>query len=100
MDSGNKIRSTHGVYGFEKEMGSDFRLEISPKKEITGDLHIGFGSNDALLLDLDEYGYTDVRFKFTLQFIDSWNNEYSATVTDGIVFARGDFLWKLVLKNR
>lgn len=100
IDSRNKIRSTHSVYGFEKEVGSDFRLEVSPKKEITGDLHIGFGSNDALLLDLDEYGYTDERFKFTLQFIDSWNNEYSVTVTDGIVFARGDFLWKVTLKNK
>lgn len=99
-DIHNKIKSRHTVYGFEQEMGADFRITVPPKQEFTGDLHLGFGSNDCFLLNLDRYGYTDERFIFELQFVDSYENEYHTSINDGFVFAKGEFLWKVALKHQ
>lgn len=52
-DSDKKERAYLTVYGFEKEKGADFRMEIAPKREFSGDLHLGFGSNNCLLIGLD-----------------------------------------------
>ena len=98
-DVNNKIKSRHTVYGFEKEMGADFRITIPPKQEFTGDLHLGFGSNDCFLLNLDKYGHTDETFIFELQFRDSYDNEYYTSIDDGFVYAKGEFLWKVALKH-
>lgn len=95
MNGQDQKRASLTVFGFEKEMGADFRMEVPPKREFAGDLHIGFGSNDSLLLGLDEDGYTPERFKFVLQFKDSGGNVYSASIENAIVFARGEFLWKI-----
>ena len=99
-DLHNKIKSRHTVYGFEKEMGADFRITIPPKQEFTDDLHLGFGSNDCLLLNLDKYGYTNERFIFELQFRDSYEKEYHTSINNGSIFAKGEFLWKVALKHR
>lgn len=98
IDSNKNERTCLTVFGFEKEMGADFKLEVLPKREYMGDLHLGFGSNDSLLLDLDEYGYTQERFEFVLQFRDSYGNEYSALVNNATVFAKGEFLQKVSKK--
>lgn len=99
-DTNNRVITSHPAYGFESEMGADFRLEIPPKKEFTGDLHIGFGSNDCLRLNLDQFGYTNESFIFDLKFEDSYGNKYQTSIKDGFIFARGDFLWKVALKYK
>lgn len=62
------MRSKQVVYGFESEMGADFSIEIQPKRELIGELHVGFGSTDCLKLNLDKYGYTDERFILKMNF--------------------------------
>ncbi|QEY19997.1 ATP-binding protein [Psychrobacillus sp. AK 1817] len=99
-DYQNKVRTKHVVYGFESEMGADFSLEIPPKRELIGELHVGFGSTDCLKLNLDKYGYTDERFIFELHFRDSYDNEYQTSVNEGFVFAKGEFLWKVAQKMK
>lgn len=99
IDSNYNERTCLTVFGFEKEMGADFKLEIPPKREFVGELHLGFGSNDGLLLDLDENGYTDERFEFILQFRDSYGNEYNAVKNSATVFARREFLRKKVKRS-
>lgn len=99
-DYQHNVKSKHVVYGFESEMGADFRIEIRPKSEMTGDLHLGFGSTDCLRLNLDQYGYTDERFVFDLHFRDSYDNEYQTSIDDGLVFAKGAFLWKVAHKSQ
>lgn len=99
-NNNNKMKTRHPVYGLESEMGADFRLEIPPKKEFTGDLHVGFGSNDCLILNLDQFGYTDERFIFELHFRDSYGNEYQTSLNDGFVFAKGEFLWKVAREKK
>lgn len=99
IDSDKKERAYLTVYGLEKEMGADFRMEIAPKREFSGDLHLGFGSNDCFRLGLDQYGYTNELFEFILQFRDSCENEYTVSVKNATVFARGEFLRKVGKKS-
>jgi hypothetical protein len=96
----NKLVSKHPVYGFNKRSEEDFKLFLPAHHEEVGELLVSFGSNDCLLLGLDEYGTTEQRFIFELIFGDAQNNEYSASVRDGDVFAIGKFLWKVELKSR
>ena len=100
IDSNYNERTCLTVFGFEKEVGTDFKLEIPPKREFVGEVHLGFGSNDSLLLNLDEYGYTQGRFEFVLQFRDSYENEYNTSINNATVFARGEFLWKIAKESK
>lgn len=91
----------HPVYGFDdKIVGVDFKLSFMPMEEKCGDLFVGFSSADCIKLGLDEDGVTDERFTFILRLYDSNGNEYIAKIDDGFVFAKGDFLWKVKLKNK
>lgn len=83
------------IYGLNEFVGADFKLELQPKSEKVGDFYIGFGSTECLVLNLDEYGYTDNEFKFQLNLYDVADNCYSTILNGCSVFARGNFLWKV-----
>lgn len=93
--------SQHRLFGFEREMvGADFKIPLLPKSEKIGEFLFSFSSNDCLKLQLDEYGYTDKSFYFKLTVEDSIGNNYSCTIDDGFVLARGEFLWKIQLAKQ
>jgi hypothetical protein len=91
--------SLHRVFGFKKFVGADFQLSLTPKSEQVGDLLLGFESSDCLRLNLDEYGHTNERFEFLLTFTDSRGKKYKTQISEGFVYAQGDFLWKVKLKK-
>jgi hypothetical protein len=95
----NTVLSQHRMYGLDKPIGADFTLEIPPKREINGNLCLGFTSTDCLRLGLDEYGVTDEKFFFEFTAFDTTNNTYNATSEEGTVIANGDFLWKVKQVN-
>ncbi len=95
-----RIRSRHHLYGFDRSpVGADFRLVVPPKHEITDYFAFSFGSEDCLRLEMNEYGHTDLKIHFKIYLIDTLGNEYFGEANDCNVFAKGDFLWK-VLKNK
>lgn len=92
------VRSRHRLFGQDKKViGADFRLYLPPKSEVVGDFLFNFESSDCQRLKLDEYGYTEESFQFSLILVDTAANEYSTTVKDCDVFAKGEFLWKVKL---
>ncbi|MEW9095249.1 MAG: ATP-binding protein [Clostridiaceae bacterium] len=98
--SGQQL-SQHPVYGFEDKItGADFKLSFMPMEEKYGEVYVGFSSTDCLRLGINEYGYADGRFIFQLKLYDTNENEYKAIIEDGVVFAKGDFLWKVQLKMK
>jgi hypothetical protein len=92
--NGHEI-TKHRIFGLNSLVGANFRLEVPPKSEMTGDLYFGFTSNDCLRLGLDKYGVSDKLFNFKLIVFDSMDNKYECHSEDGVVFAKGDFLWKV-----
>lgn len=91
--------SQHNVYGFENKIGgADFKLAFMPMEEKCGEICVGFSSTDCLNLGLDEDGFTNEKFVFELNLYDTNENEYNTTVENGLIFAKGDFLWKVQLK--
>ncbi|NUU61261.1 AlbA family DNA-binding domain-containing protein [Paenibacillus agri] len=85
----------HPVFGLDQYVGADFKLSLPPKSEVVGQLYVGFGSSDPFPLNIDEYGMGLATYKFELIFWDARKNEYSYKLSNGRVFARGDFLWKV-----
>jgi len=96
---GNKVLSKHPVYGFNKQAEEDFKLYMPANYEEVGELLVAFGSTDCLRLGLNEFGSTEEVFTFELIFGDAQHNEYSVSIRDGDVFAIGEFLWKVKLRN-
>lgn len=99
-DKNNNILSRHIVYGFEKFIGTEFSINIPPNNEKIGYLYLGFESSDCLRLNIDEYGMSNQQYVFDICLVDTLNNEYVATCENGMVIAKGDFLWKVKLKNK
>jgi hypothetical protein len=96
-----KELSSHRVYGFDnKIVGADFSLSLSPMEEKLGNLFVGFESSDCFSLGVDKDGYTEEIFTFKLLLVDKYDNEYIATIENGKVFVRGNFLWKVQLKAK
>ncbi|MDQ0273802.1 AlbA family DNA-binding domain-containing protein [Cytobacillus purgationiresistens] len=95
LDNQNNIISKHPVYGLDNYVGADFKLALSPMSEKVGDLHLGFTSTDCLRLGLDQYGTTEKEFLFKLRLYDTLNNEYTVDEKNCVVFAKGEFLWKV-----
>ncbi|MNI86912.1 hypothetical protein D3C73_1440510 [compost metagenome] len=62
---------------------------------MVGQLYVGFSSSDPFPLNIDEYGIGLSKYNFEVIFWDARKNEYSNKLTDGHVFANGDFLWKV-----
>lgn len=100
LDNQNTIISKHPVYGLNNYVGADFSLGLSPMSEKVGDLHLGFTSTDCLRLGLDQFGTTNKEFIFKIKFFDTLNNEYAVEEKKCVVFAKGEFLWKVNLKNQ
>ncbi|GAA4717601.1 helix-turn-helix domain-containing protein [Brevibacillus fulvus] len=91
----NEVLTQHPLYGLNDYVGADFLLGLSPKSEKTGELLFGFTSTQSLQLGLDVDGYTDEEFIFELFLFDTVGNEYSVSVTNANVIAKGEFLWKV-----
>ncbi|GKS10881.1 hypothetical protein YDYSY3_18810 [Paenibacillus chitinolyticus] len=87
--------SRHNVYGLGDYVGVDFKLAVSPKSEIVGQLMIGFETTDPFRLNMDEYGICAEKLNFELLLVDARDKRYSATIRQASVFAKGDFLWKV-----
>ncbi|OZS77990.1 hypothetical protein CF394_08395 [Tetzosporium hominis] len=95
-----RMRTQHRLFGHSRYIpGADFRLPISPKEEVTDYFAFGFESSDCLRLEMDEYGHSDLDLNFKLYLIDTLGNEYLGTANGSMVFARGDFLWKVKIKK-
>ncbi|WP_161780746.1 helix-turn-helix domain-containing protein [Tumebacillus flagellatus] len=95
----NEILTRHSVYGFNEFVGSDFKLSLSPKSELVGEIYVGFSSSDCFPLGLDEYGTSLHNYRFELTFWDTNKKDYSAPIEQGFVYAKGSFLWKVQLKS-
>jgi hypothetical protein len=91
----NEVLTQHPLYGLNNYVGADFIISLSPKSERTGELLFGFTSTQALQLGLDIDGYTDKEFIFELSLLDTLDNEYSVSVKNANVYAKGEFLWKV-----
>jgi len=91
--------SHHQVFGYNEFVGADFQLALSPMEERLGNIFVGFESSDCLRLNMDEYGWCDDSFVFILELWDTYDNNYICKLEEGNVFARGEFLWKVKLKN-
>ncbi|MCM0624040.1 ATP-binding protein [Lysinibacillus sp. OL1_EC] len=95
-----QVRTIHRLYGFDKNhIGADFRLSIPAMTEITDYFAFGFTSNDCLILEMNEYGYTNLPLNFKLYVYDTLDNEYYVEVENCRVMAKGKFLWKINSKN-
>lgn len=91
-----RMRSQHRLFGHSRHIpGADFHLAISPKEEVTNFFAFGFESSDCLRLEMDEYGHSDLDLNFKLYLIDTLGNEYLGEAESCVVFAKGDFLWKV-----
>lgn len=90
-----KELSRHHVYGLDDFIGADFKLSLSPKSELVGDLLVGFQSSDPLRLNIDEYGLGPEQFNFELLLVDAREKQYSITMEKASVIVNGDFLWKV-----
>ncbi|MED4400338.1 AlbA family DNA-binding domain-containing protein [Metabacillus fastidiosus] len=95
----NVLLSQHSLVGLGREEGADFRLEIPPFSEKTGDLYLSFNSSDCIRIGLDEYGLTNKSFIFELVLYDTLQNQYYAQIENGSVYAKGELLWKVKLKK-
>lgn len=100
MNKADEELSHHRVYGFNKIIGEDFQLTINANEELLGDIFVGFESSDCIRLGFDEDGCCDSKFKILLEFVDIDDNCYRTRLDDGIVFAKGVFLWKVQSKKR
>ena len=90
------MRSRHFLSGYERDIpGADYRLYLAPKTEITGDFQFDFTSSDCLRIGLNTDGYIEEALQFTLTLVDTTHTEYSITIDDCRVFAKGDYLWKV-----
>ncbi|MEK5038026.1 AlbA family DNA-binding domain-containing protein [Sporosarcina sp. FSL K6-3457] len=90
------IRSRHLLSGYGRDIpGADYRLYLAPKTEISGDFQFDFTSSDCLRIGLNTDGYTGESLQFTLTLVDTTKIEYSITLDDCDVFAKGEFLWKV-----
>ncbi|WP_066298168.1 AlbA family DNA-binding domain-containing protein [Bacillus sp. FJAT-29937] len=96
----NSVRSKHRLFGQNHEIvGAEFHISLPPKSETVADFLFNFESSDCLRLGLNEYGFTDESFQFKLKLVDTTSIEYSITVDNCNVFAKGDFLWKVKFKK-
>jgi hypothetical protein len=100
IKDGEQTLSQHKLFGLNNHVGADFRLEISPFSEKTGDFYFGFNSSDCIRLGLDEYGLTDRKFTFELILFDTLENRYCAQINEGHVFAKGKLLWKVKMGQK
>ena len=57
-----------------------------------------FNSSDCIRLGLDEWGLVAKTFTFELILYDTLDNQYSAKIENGSVYAQGELLWKVKLK--
>ncbi|WBO93046.1 hypothetical protein AVT_27600 (plasmid) [Bacillus tropicus] len=57
-----------------------------------------FNSSDCIRLGLDEWGLAAKTFTFELIIYDNLDNQYSAKIDNGSVYAQGELLWKVKLK--
>lgn len=96
----NDIYVSLPVYGLEEDKGADFTFYAEANSEKVGDLYLGMTSSHCVKLNLDEHGVTENDFTFTLKFWDSQGNEYSQFATNGQVFARGEFIWKVIARKK
>ncbi|WP_264933230.1 helix-turn-helix domain-containing protein [Paenibacillus sp. LS1] len=87
--------SRHHVYGFDKFIGADFKLVLSPKTEKVGHLMVGFESSDPFRLNIDEHGICAEEYVFELLLVDAREKKYSVNIKNAKIFAIGDFLWKV-----
>lgn len=91
--------SRHNVYGMDKRTEAGFIVSLPPHSEKTGELYVGFTSNDCLRLGLDEYGGTDEPLLFELKMGDTMDKEYVYIAEEATILARGKFLWKVRLRR-
>ncbi|WP_257151802.1 helix-turn-helix domain-containing protein [Bacillus thuringiensis] len=92
------ILSRHGLLGLNKYESANLYLDIPPLSEKTGDLYFMFNSSDCIRLGLDEWGLAAKPFTFELILYDTLDNQYSAKIDNGSVYAKGELLWKVKLK--
>jgi len=97
-DERGEIRSRHRLYGVHRFIGAEFTIGLMPTQEEVGYLYLNFESSDCFRLGIDEYGYSDEKFIFRLELIDTEDKLYSAEIGDGVVFAKGEVLWKVKLR--
>ncbi len=57
-----------------------------------------FNSSDCIRLGLDEWRLSANSFTFELILYDTLDNQYSAKIENGSVYAQGELLWKVKLK--
>ncbi|KAA2389959.1 ATP-binding protein [Bacillus cereus] len=92
------ILSRHGLLGLNKCKGVNLYLDIPPFSEKTGNFRFMFNSSDCIRLGLDEWGLSANSFTFELILYDTLDNQYSAKIENGSVYAQGELLWKVKLK--
>lgn len=92
----SQVRSRHLLSGFyDKPEYSDFRMSIPPKTEINRDFAFSFDSSDCLKLEVNHYGYTDLKIHFKLLLTDTKGNNYTEETYDCSLFVKGQYLWKV-----
>lgn len=91
----------HRLYGIkDNHVGADFQLKLTPKDEIVTDFHFGFTSSQCFPLAVDEDGVTQKTLTYKVILIDADDNEYTAICHKGFLLVKGEFLWKVKLKNK
>ncbi|MDA2513232.1 ATP-binding protein [Bacillus cereus] len=98
VKSEDVILSRHGLLGLNKYESANLYLDIPPLSEKTGNLCFMFNSSDCIRLGLDEWGLAAKTFTFELILYDTLDNQYSAKIENGSVYAQGELLWKVKLK--
>jgi hypothetical protein len=74
---------------------SDFALSVPKQSEVFGTGEFSFTSTQAIIVGLDEYGSSDIRYTFKLIFIYDEIKEYQFKFDDCTIFAKGAVLWKI-----
>ncbi|MCM3317169.1 putative DNA binding domain-containing protein [Rummeliibacillus stabekisii] len=95
------ILTKHILYGIKDNLiGADFQLKLTPKDEIISDFHFSFSSTQCFPLAVEENGVTKKILTYKVIMRDADDNEYTAIYPEGFLLVKGDFLWKVKLKNK
>jgi len=100
-------RSTHWFETYdsgnprEDFLAPDFHFTINSKTEEIGSLLFSFGSTDAIVCGLDEYGSSSNDLDFILKFLSSPSDLPTEFVFHNCsIYAMEKVLWKILLHNK
>lgn len=82
-------------------LAPDYSFSIKSRTEVIGSLWFSFGSTDAIICGLDEYGNSTKEFDFIIRFLSAPSELPTEFIFHNCsVFAKEKVLWKILLQKK